>query len=307
VIAVVDPGPLASVQDAAGRRGWRRYGVPTGGAADAWSARLANRLVGNDDAAAVVEVTLGGATFETDAPATIALTGGLRLRVAARPVPASQAARVAAGTRIDVDGGDGARGYLAVAGGIRVPIVLDGASTDLRAGFGGHEGRALRAGDVLGLGPPSGMAHRWLGRAPSGPIRVLAGPHPAALPVLAASRWTVDPRADRTGVRLDGPGGVPGAEVDSMGLPLGAIQVPPEGRPIVMLADRPVTGGYAVPGCVIRADIGPVAQLLPGHDLEFAIVDVAAARAAWAVREAELELLEPLDLASDAGWAGAHP
>jgi biotin-dependent carboxylase-like uncharacterized protein len=305
VIEVSAAGPLSSVQDPIGRRGWRRYGVPAGGAADAWSGRLANRLAGNDEAAAIIEVTLGGASFMTDAPATVALTGGLHLRIDGRTVPTNQAMRIPAGSRIEVEPGDRARGYLAVAGGFVVPAVLDGASTDLRSGFGGHEGRALQAGDRLEVGEAGARATaRWTGIRATGPIRVLRGPYPAAFEALASAAWTVAAEADRAGVRLDGPRLV-GGEVASLGLPIGAIQVPPDGRPIVMLADRPVTGGYDVAACVIRADIGRVAQLRTGDAVTFALVDRDEARAATIEAERQLGLIEPLDDAS-LGWAGAH-
>jgi allophanate hydrolase subunit 2 len=132
------------------------------------------------------------------------------------------------------------------------------------------------------------------------------GPHPDGLTDLE-DEWTVAVEADRTGVRLDGPR-VQGGEVPSMGLPLGAIQIPPDGRPIVMLADRPVTGGYRVPACVIRADIGRVAQLRTGDALTFISVAPGEAREALVEAEEELAALEPLDAAEDdePGWAGSH-
>ena len=184
--------------------------------------------------------------------------------------------------------------------------MLGSKSTDLRAGFGGLEGRALRAGDRLEVGPMTGPPARWTGDAATGPIRIVAGPHPETIRALERD-WTVAVEADRTGVRLDGPP-VEGGEVPSMGLPLGAIQVPPDGRPIVMLADRPVTGGYRVPASVIRADIGRVAQLLTGDTLTFA--SVTADEAIEALRKAEVELarIEPIEAAEDdeLGWAGSH-
>jgi allophanate hydrolase subunit 2 len=134
----------------------------------------------------------------------------------------------------------------------------------------------------------------------------MPGPHPDGLTDLEGE-WTVAIEADRTGMRLDGPR-LDGGEVPSMGLPLGAIQIPPDGRPIVMLADRPVTGGYRVPACVIRADIGRVAQLRTGDALTFISVAPGEAREALVEAEEELAALEPLDAAEDdePGWAGSH-
>ena len=308
-IEVVDPGGLTTVQDTVGRRRWRHLGVPVGGAADAWSARLTNRLVGNPDDLAVLEMTLGGATVRIADAATIAFTGGLTATVDGLPLPPRHPRAVRAGSIVRVGTGTGARGYLAVAGGIDVPPVLGSRSTELRGGFGGHEGRSVRAGDRLSIGISAGAPMRWTGREPAReePLRVTAGPHPRALHALLAATFTVGAHADRSGVRLT-ESVAAGGEASSMGLPLGAIQVPPDGRPIVMLADRPVTGGYLVPAVVIRADVGRVAQLRPGDAVRFASVGLEEARAAWRRAEEELAALEPLAAVGDdeLGWTGSH-
>jgi allophanate hydrolase subunit 2 len=152
---------------------------------------------------------------------------------------------------------------------------------------------------------------RWIGRRAEGPIRVVPGPHAAVVraDALTASTWQVGTRADRTGVRLDGAHIASDlAEVPSMGLPVGAVQVPPDGQPIIMLADRPVTGGYAVPAVVIGADIGRVARLRTGDDVSFASVSVEEAREALRQAWDELAALETLDVPEDdePGWAGSH-
>jgi 5-oxoprolinase (ATP-hydrolysing) subunit C len=307
-VEVVDPGPLTSVQDALGRRQWRHLGVPVGGAADAWSARLANRLVGNPDDAALVEMTLSGPILRFAATATIAVTGGLAATVDGVPLAPASARRVTAGSMLRVTAGDGARGYVAVAGGIDVDPVLGSRATDLRSGFGGHEGRALRTGDRLALGPPAGRPMRWLGRrAAADELRVLPGPHADALVALLSQSFSVGAEADRTGLRLrESVGG--GGEAPSMGLPIGAVQVPPDGRPIVMLADRPVTGGYRVPAVVIGADMGAVAQLRPNDTVRFTQVTMEDAVDAWRRAEMELAALEPLDERWDdeLSWTGSH-
>jgi biotin-dependent carboxylase-like uncharacterized protein len=258
--------------------------------------------------AALLEVTLGGAELRMDADATVAVTGGLSASIAARPVPAGVGVRLRASSTLRIGPSDGARGYVAIAGGIVVDVVLGSASTDLRSGFGGHEGRALRAGDRLATGATIGEPGQWTGARAVGPIRIVQGPQPSGLEALVASEWEVGIEADRAGVRLDGRRVPGGGEVPSMGLPLGAVQVPPDGRPIVMLADRPVTGGYPVPACVVRADVGRVAQLLPGDRIRFTVVSADEARAAWAAAARELELIEPVAaVATDAlGWAGSH-
>lgn len=318
-IEVLDPGLLTSVQDPFGRPGWRRYGVPVSGAADPFSARLANRLVGNPDAAALLEVTLVGPELRFTEATTIAVAGAdLGAMLDGRPLAPGLGASARAGSVLRFgERRSGTRAYLAIAGGIEVDPVLGSRSTDLRASFGGIDGRALRAGDLLRVGAAPHPAPRRAQAQPSRdePIRVLAGPHPErfapdALDRLCDAAWTVSPAADRAGIRLDGEpirhAAPDAAEVESMGLAAGAIQVPLDGRPIVMLADRPVTGGYAVLGCVARADLGRVAQLAPGDSVGFAIVATDAAVAALRAREAELEALEPIDDAPDISWAGSH-
>jgi biotin-dependent carboxylase-like uncharacterized protein len=304
VIEVIEAGPLTSVQTASGRPAWRHAGVPVGGAADAWSARLANRLTGNDDDASLLEITLGGARLRFDEAAVIAVTGGTRVTMGGIDLPAATAVALRAGSQLSVEYGDGARGYLAVGGGIEVDEVLGSRSTDLRSGFGGHEGHALRGGDRLKIGRASGPSGRWTGKRDDGPIRIVPGPH--GDPRDLKGQWIVGVEADRIGVRLDGPR-LTGGEVPSMGLPLGAVQVPPDGRPIVMLADRPVTGGYRVPACVIGADIGRVAQLKPGDQLTLVSVSLRAARDAMRRAEEELAAIEPVEGSGDElGWAGSH-
>lgn len=310
MIEVVEPGLLTSVQTATGRPGFRHLGVPVGGAADAWSARLANRVVGNPDDAALLEITALGPTLRFTVATRIGLTGAvLDASLDGLAVPASASRPVRAGAFLRLGSGGGARAYLAVAGGLLVEPVLGSAATDLRSGFGGLDGRALRAGDRLEHGTSDEPGRRWSGRRDTGPIRVVDGPHAPTSEAWLGAVWRASGSADRTGVRLDGPAvSLAAHEVPSMGLPLGAVQVPPDGRPIVMLADRPVTGGYAVPACVILADVGRVAQLLPGNEVRFRRVSVAEARAADAEAERSLDRLEadPGDGDEAIGWTGAH-
>lgn len=304
MIEVVEPGALTSVQDVDGRPGWRHVGVPVGGAADPWSAGLANRLVDNEPNAALLEMTLIGPTLRFHAATVVAVTGALDATLDGLALPANAARAARAGSLLRVESGYGARGYLAIAGGIEAEHILGSAATDLRTGFGGHEGRALRAGDRLRFGAGGGRLLRWIGEAPTGPIRIVKGPHATAS---LAGTWHVSADADRAGIRLDGPA-LDGGEVPSMGMPLGAIQIPPDGRPIVMLADRPVTGGYRVPAVVIRADIGRVAQLRPGDAVMFTSVSLEEARSALRRAEEELAALEVLDAPADdeLGWTGSH-
>jgi KipI family sensor histidine kinase inhibitor len=294
-IDVLDGGLLTTVQDATGRPGWRRYGVQAAGAADRSAAVLANRLAGNPDSAAVLEVTLLGPSLRLSTAAQVGLGGAdLGATLDGRPLPPGSSGSgrlISFGERRT-----GARAYLAIAGGIEVARVLGSASTDLRSGFGGLAGRALQAGDRLPIGTATGLSRTATSRPPTGPIRIMPGPHldrfaPGSLDRLYETAWTVASEADRMGYRLDGPAVEHGRapEVPSVGLPLGAVQVPPDGRPIIMLVDRPVTGGYPVIGCVPAADIWRVAQLLPGDPVRFARMGIGHAMTSDA----------------DAAWAGA--
>jgi biotin-dependent carboxylase-like uncharacterized protein len=310
-LEILDPGGLATVQDVAGRRPWRRYGVPHGGAADPMSARLANRLVGNPDDAAVLELVLGG-TVRVAIATTVAVTGGLAAAMDGIPMPPDAARRLPAGARIRIEPGSGLRGYLAVAGGIEVEPVLGSRATDLRTGFGGFAGRALQSGDRLAIGQPrpDALPRRWLGTRADGPLRIVAGPQAASASseALTLTAWRVGQAVDRTGVRLEGRALEDGGEVPSQGLLPGAIQLPPDGAPILMLADCPVTGGYRVPACVIGADLGRVAQLPPGDQVALVEVSPLEAREAWLQLESNLAAIEPLDTTPDdePGWAGSH-
>ena len=311
MIEVIEAGALTSVQTAEGRPEWRHLGVPVGGAADAWSARLANRLVGNPDGATLLELTLIGPALRFNAETAVALTGSdFHATLDGLPVPRLSARRVRRGALLRTGIGEGARGYLAVSGGIQVPSVLGSMATDLRTGFGGLDGRALQVGDRLAMGAPSARHARWTGLMPEGPIRIVPGPHHALLDVdaLVDEQWVVGVEADRTGARLDGRAlRAAQREVASMGIPIGAIQVPPDGRPIVMLADRPVTGGYPVPACVIRADIGRVVALRTGDPVRFVSASMGEARDAIQNQETELAALTDAGAPPDdePGWAGA--
>jgi biotin-dependent carboxylase-like uncharacterized protein len=310
-LEILDPGGLATVQDAVGRRAWRRHGVPFGGAADPMSARLANRLVGNSDDAAVLELVLGG-TVRVATATIVAATGGLAAAIDGVPMPPDAARRLQAGARIRIEPGSGLRGYLAVAGGLEVEPVLGSRATDLRTGFGGLGGRALQSGDRLAIGQPrpDAIPHRWLGTRVEGPVRIVAGPQAASASpeALTSLAWRVGQAVDRTAVRLEGPALEGGGEVPSQGILPGAVQLPPDGAPILMLADCPVTGGYRVPACVVGADIGRVAQLRPGDPVALVQVSALEAREAWLRMESHLAAIEPLDATADdePGWAGSH-
>jgi KipI family sensor histidine kinase inhibitor len=289
VIEVVRPGPLATIQDL-GRPGFGHLGVPHSGAADAASLRQANRLAGNPDGAAGLELTLGRAELRFPAAVRAAVTGApapVTVRAGpdgeARDVPHGRAFGVPAGGLLRAGApAAGLRSYLAVRGGVSVPPVLGSRSADLRSGLGPPP---LRPGDVLPVGePPAEAAAAAPGAATVMPaaepavLRVIPGPRddwfaPGALELLCGGTYAVTPASDRTGLRLDGPAlsRARGDELPSEGLVTGALQVPPGGRPILLLADHPVTGGYPVIAVVTSADIGLAGQLRPGARLRFAL------------------------------------
>lgn len=295
VIEVIRPGPLAIVADL-GRPGYGHLGVPRSGAADPASLRLANRLVGNPEGAAGLELTLGGAALLFRTPAWAALTGA-PVRVRLEQPEAGPAAddsgmgvpfAVPAGTTLTISvPATGLRSYLAVRGGIDVPPVLGSRSADRLSGLGPAP---LRPGDLLPAGGTSGCGPivadvAPLAAAEPGPaeLRIVAGPRDdwftaGARRALRSAVYTVTSDSNRSGLRLSGPPlprGRPG-ELPSEGMALGALQVPPSGQPILFLADHPVTGGYPVIAVVVSADIGRAAQLRPGDSARFRFVPPAA-------------------------------
>ncbi|MEU6109008.1 biotin-dependent carboxyltransferase family protein [Streptomyces albidoflavus] len=277
-LEILAPGPLATVQDL-GRPGLAAMGVGASGAADRSALRLANRLVGNPEGAAAVEATLGGLAVRALRPVTVAVTGA--------PAPLSTGAvrsviRLAEGERLELGTPPaGLRSYLAVRGGITVPQVLGSRSRDVLAALGPPP---LAPGDVLPAGPvPAAFPCVDLApvRTPFGgepELRVALGPRddwftPEAVRRLLAGPWTVGAASDRVGMRLEGPAleRAVGGELASEGMVPGALQVPPGGRPVLFLADHPVTGGYPVIACVLRADLDLAAQARPGQTLRFRV------------------------------------
>ena len=283
-VHVLAAGMLTTVQDG-GREGFRHLGVGTAGAADPWSHALANLLAGNRQDAATLEITLSGPLLRFDAPARIALCGArIDAKVDDVAIPAARPVDLPAGSLLHLGAcREGARSYLAVEGGFAVPRVLGSAATDLRGGFGGMRGRALANGDVLPLGTRPArsidalrVAAWWIDAAPDDhpfpDIRVLAG-DAATTPAdaLFASPWKTTAASNRQGLRLDGPAIAPAETRERTSEPVfpGTVQLPPDGRPIVLLADAQTHGGYPRIGHAIRADWPKLAQLRPGDALAF--------------------------------------
>ncbi len=279
-LAVLTPGLLTTVQDL-GRHGARRFGVPRAGALDAGSLRAGNALVGNGAEAAGLEATLRGPVLRFLDATTFAITGGefeARLGPALCRLWTRQEAR--AGDELDMGTCRlGVRGYLAVAGGIDVPLVLGSRSTCLRGAFGGLRGGPLRAGDRLPVGRPSGapaVASPWrpaLGRPVR--LRLQPGPHADLLPqgdwgLLLGADCTLRHDSDRMGARLDGPPlAAPRPEVLTLPCLPGGVQLTPGGQIIVLLNDAPTTGGYPLIGAVPTDDLARLAQARPGASVRF--------------------------------------
>ncbi|WP_067482915.1 5-oxoprolinase subunit C family protein [Actinomadura hibisca] len=280
MIEVVRPGPLATVQDL-GRPGLAHLGVPGSGAADVRAFRLANRLVGNPEERAAIEVTFGGAAFRFDQAAWIAVTGApLTVRIGGRPHGPNAPCHVPAGGLVELGApSSGLRSYVAVRGGVAVEPVLGSRSTDLLSGLGPAP---LSPGDRLPIGPVTGLADLLVDVAPVAPLpevptlRIVPGPRDdwfaaEALGKLTSGPYEVSGESNRVGVRLQGPP-LPRAregELGSEGMVTGAIQVPPNGLPILFLADHPATGGYPVIAVLTAASIPQAAQLRPGQHVRF--------------------------------------
>jgi biotin-dependent carboxylase-like uncharacterized protein len=289
---------LTTVQDL-GRRGYQGLGVPVAGPMDAYSHRLANQLVGNDPAAAAIEITLMGPEFVADADLTCALTGArIETTLDGARVPFDEPFKVPAGARLRCGQRlEGARMTLAAAGGFDLPPTLGSRATHLVSHMGPFGGRALRAGDVLPVGGASAPHLQPIGAPlplPDGGARVRVVPAPHrdrftddAWGLLLDARFVVSPQSNRMGYRLDGPilGHVRGADILSEGMPMGVIQVPASGQPILLLAERATTGGYATIANVITADLPIAGQLAPGDWIQFDLVTREDAIAALRERE----------------------
>jgi len=326
-LTILRPGIMASVQDL-GRRGLRQLGICPGGALDTLALILANRLVGNADGAAGLELTMGACELRFETATRIALAGDdFDARLDRMPLYPYWSVEAQPGQVLRLGGAnrrgdkEGVRSWLAIAGGVEVPAVLGSRSTDLKAGFGGHQGRALKKGDKLALGLPrldtQQMASRPFGlRAPepgldpddgATVLRVMPGPEfeqftVAARDALWSEPWLLTPRSNRMGSRLEGSELKRRRHADMLSAAVipGTIQVPPSGQPIILMGDAQTTGGYPRIGVVIRADLGKLAQAPLNGRLRLQQVDGAAALAAWEARR--LYLAQVAQGLASAGW-----
>jgi antagonist of KipI len=297
-----------TVQDL-GRWGFQALGVPVAGAMDPFSHRFANALLGNPRNAATLEITLIGPDLEFEGDCFAAVAGaefGVTIDGAAvphaHPFKVSSKSTMRFGAR-----SHGARAYLAVDGGFDVPLVLASRSTHVPSGIGGWEGRSLRKGDRIPIAPaerssltfahPTTHALDTVIHAPV--VRVLSGPDrhrfvDDALDALQGARYTIAPDSDRMGFRLHGPGlqHSHGADMISDVTPVGTVQVPGSGQPILLMADRQTAGGYPRIATMISADLGIAGQLAPGDALAFRICTPADALSALIAQENALLALE---------------
>jgi biotin-dependent carboxylase-like uncharacterized protein len=317
-IKVIKPGLATTVQDT-GRVGYYNVGIPLSGALDQYSFTAANLLVGNDENAAVLECTLMGPELEFQRDAVIAVTGAqMAPKLNGAPAPRNEALAVKGGTVVSFDFMRvGARAYIAVAGGIDVPVILGSRSTYGLGAFGGFQGRKLQAGDVVPVGDAKGS--RKIGRSVPDDLtmplpkelelRVVPGLYFHRITDEAASTffedtWAVAPEADRIGYRYKqgrplqfkdrqqpfGAGSDPSNIVDA-GYPYGSIQVPGGLEPIILHRDAVSGGGYAMIGTVISADMDRIAQMQPNNKARFVKVDLDGALAARAERNQRLQRL----------------
>lgn len=312
-IEVVEGGLLTTVLDL-GRVGHQRSGVPVAGAMDTFALRAANLVVGNDDNAAGLEITLAGPTLRALRDLTFAVTGAdLRPTVDGRPVPLWRPVSLRAGETLSFAGRrSGLRAYVAVGGGIAMPPILGSRSTYLASGFGGFNGRPLRDGDRLPVGPSPASrpaSVRPMPRRAASPdgtisVRVVLGPQDDAfteggLKTFVSESYVLSAKSDRVGCRFEGP---PiehrsGADIVSDGTAFGSVQIAGDGQPIVLMADRGTTGGYTKIATVVSADLWVLAQAYPGDRVRFAAVSLDEAVAL--ARACERALHEPPARAHD--------
>jgi len=306
MIRILDPGPQTTVQDL-GRPGHLRYGIPPSGPIDRAAFVVANRLVGNADGAAGLECTVMGPRFEAETACAIAVTGAeMPVTVSGAEAPAWTTVRLRAGDVVKLGAARaGVRAYVALSGGIDVPLVLGSRATYLRGRLGGLGGRALRKDDQLALLPaPPAPTRRAtpavvdLATCPE--IRVVLGPQAdrftsEGIATLLESEYEMLPQSDRMGARLRGPriAHARGHDIISDGIALGSIQVPGDGQPIALLVDRQSTGGYTKIATICSFDIGRLGQVRPGQRLRFRAIELPEAhRLLRDLDEAQTDLVE---------------
>lgn len=292
-VKVISPGALTTVQDA-GRFGYLQSGISVSGVMDSYSHRTANLLVDNAPEEAVLEITLMGPILEFQCDTRIAVTGAaMGPKVNDQPVPMWQTLAVKQGDRLSFSPiQSGCRAYLAFAGGIDVPVLMGSKSTNLKAQVGGFQGRMLKREDVLPLGAPPAGGKLWAANEDTIPqytqqitLRAVLGPQDDfftadGIRTFFTEEYKVTPANDRMGYRLEGKEitHASGADIVSDGIVMGAVQVPSNGQPIVLMADRQTTGGYTKIASVITPDLPRLAQAQAGTVIRFEQVSVEQAQ-----------------------------
>lgn len=293
-INILKAGLLTTIQDL-GRIGYGQYGIPPSGAMDKLSLEVANILVGNSNNEGCLEFTMLPPTLVFNDDRQFAITGGdFQPHINNKPINMYQCHRAFSGDILSFKGHRwGCRGYIAIAGGFDIPLVMGSKSTYLRGGFGGFNGRRLKDGDILDLNKPPLRSSTYKISEDLLPdynsnniiIRVIPGPEEAAftkegIDTFYNSQYQLTNQSDRMGFRFEGPPitHINGADIISGGINLGAIQVPGEGKPIIMMADHQTTGGYTKIANVISVDIPRVAQLRPGDSITFRAVTIDEAQ-----------------------------
>jgi len=305
MIEILDPGIFSTIQDL-GRWGYQKYGISVSGVMDEVSARLANILVGNEENAAVIEFYMKGPTIKFHTSGYFVVGGDVVVKLNNKEISPWTRYKANVGDVLKIDFlKSGAYGYIAFSGGIDIEPILGSRSTYLRAKIG----KRLEAGDKIPIGlnyniPPVESLPESLRPKYSNQVevRVVLGPNEDhftenGIKTFLSSWYTLTPESDRMGYRLDGPKiehSKLGPDIITDAVPLGSIQVSGNGLPIIMLADRQTTGGYAKIGVVIRVDIPKVAQLRPGGKIRFRKVSVDEAHELLLKRERKLSLIKKM-------------
>lgn len=302
-IKVKKPGLLTTIQDL-GRVFSQKYGISSSGAMDSLSLRLGNIIVGNEESEAAIEITLIGPVFEFTREGVIAITGAnISPKINGKDVEQWRSVPVSAGDTISFGRvEEGCRSYLIIAGGIDVPLVMGSRSTFIRGNFGGHQGRALIAGDTISVRKWDKMYRSVIGRGvpkkyrpqfnDKRKLRFVLGPQAdqfeeKVIAQLSLGTYEILSESDRMGYRLQGPTikHKESSDIISDYITAGSIQVPGNGQPIILMADCQMTGGYAKLGVVISVDLPYLAQRKPGEKVQFERIEIDEAQALWKAQE----------------------
>lgn len=296
-IEILNPGPLTLVQDG-GRYGYQKFGVPVSGVMDSFSYKVSNILAGNNEGEAVLEFVMLGPNIKFENDCVIAVTGGESSpKLNEKSIPLWKSVKVKAGDELSFGiMNNGCRGYIAFSGGIEVPEVMGSRATYVKGKIGGIEGRALKTGDILKLGPVKSWDFSSVSKElpekyipsykNSYEIRVTSGPQEdhftsSGIKNFYSKKYSVTNKSDRMGMRLEGEKieHIVGGDIISDGIVSGSIQVPSHGKPIIMMADCQTTGGYAKIANVISSDLNKLAQARPEDQLTFKKIGIEEAHA----------------------------